>query len=351
MNWRGLLSPLAVLYGGIIGLRHLLYDEHLWRSYTPIVPSICVGNIAVGGTGKTPMVEYLVRLLQDRYKVAVLSRGYKRRTHGFILADENATAHTIGDESMQMHTKFPNIMVAVCEDRAHGIKRLERMADRPDVILLDDAYQHRGVSCGLNIVLTAFDNLYVHDHLLPWGNLRDVPYRVTKANIVVVTKCPDSMRPIDKRVADNTLRLATFQHLFFSRMHYEQVDIQGLPLIVTCVAHPEPLIDHIQQIYPEAKALTYADHHMFTACEVDTIIRKAENFMCVVTTEKDYQRMLLTDLPERLGKPIIPLPIYLTVDSEATGSLDEVVLAYVSESINAQTAAGKSKDAGKTRKH
>ena len=335
---------MAVLYGGIIGLRHLLYDDHLWRSYTPSIPTICVGNIAVGGTGKTPMVEYLIRLLQDKYKVAVLSRGYKRRTHGFILADENATARTIGDEPMQIHRKFPKVMVAVCEDRAHGIKRLERMADSPDVVLLDDAYQHRGITCGLTIVLTAFNNLYVHDHLLPWGNLRDVPYRVSKANIVVVTKCPNTIRPIDKRVVDNTLRLSTFQHLFFSRMQYEPVEIPGLPLIVTCVAHPEYMVERIQQVYPQAEAIAYADHHTFTARDIENIISKAKNFMCVVTTEKDYQRILLTDLPERLDKPIIPLPIRLTVDNEATGSMDDVVLAYVRESINARSVSGKGKN-------
>ena len=337
MNRRGLLSPFAVLYGAVIGIRHLLYDEHLLRSYTPTIPTICVGNIAVGGTGKTPMVEYLIRLLQDEYKVAVLSRGYKRKTHGFILADENATARTIGDEPMQIHSKFPNIMVAVCEDRVHGIKRLQKMTNRPDVVLLDDAYQHRSIRCGLTIVLTAFNNLYVHDHLLPWGSLRDVPFRVSKANIVVVTKCPDSLQPIDKRVVDNTLRLATFQHLFFSRVQYEPIDIPGLPLIVTCVAHPEHLIDHVRQIYPQAEALSYPDHHAFTAADIETIIRKAKDFMCVITTEKDYQRMLLTDLPERLDKPIIPLAIRFTVDNEATGSIDDVILAYVRQSIATTT--------------
>lgn len=341
MNWRPLLAPLAVLYGGVISIRHLLFDEHLWRSYTPAIPTICVGNVAVGGTGKTPMVEFLVRLLKNRYKVAVLSRGYKRKTRGFILADDAATALTIGDEPMQLHSKFPDIMVAVCEDRVHGIKHLERMDDRPDVVLLDDAFQHRRIACGLNIMLTAFDNLYVYDHMLPWGTLRDVPLRASKANVVVVTKCPDTMQPIQKRVVDNTLKLATFQHLFFSRMHYEPVDLPGLPLVVTCVAHPEPLIDHMKHLYPETEVIIYADHHMFSSGDVETIIRKAENFMCVVTTEKDYQRMQLTDLPARLGKPIIPMPIRFSVDSEATGSLDEVVLTYVGESIAAQNASGK----------
>ena len=167
-KWRWLAAPLAVLYGGVITLRHLLYDEHVLPKYTPRIPTICIGNLAVGGTGKTPMVEYLIRLLQKHgYKVGVLSRGYKRRTHGFQIADAQSTADTIGDEPMQIHSKFPDVLVAVCEERMIGIRRIQNIPSPPDVVLLDDAYQHRSIVCGLNILLTAYDNLYVHDHLLP----------------------------------------------------------------------------------------------------------------------------------------------------------------------------------------
>ncbi len=336
MSWRWILSPLAGLYGGAIALRHLLFDEHILPTYEPRIPTICVGNIAVGGTGKTPMVEYLIRLLRRHgYRVGVLSRGYRRTTRGFLFATAAATADTIGDEPMQIHRKFPDVLVAVCEDRVRGIKHIQNMHTPPDVVLLDDAYQHRHISCGLTILLTAYDRLYVHDHLLPWGSLRDIPYRASKANIVVVTKCPPTMRPIDKRVVDSSLRLATFQHLYFSRVQYAPVPIQGVPLLLTSIARPEYLIEHLRSIEPQTELLTYPDHHRFTPMDITTILERAEHCDCIVTTEKDMQRLAQTDLASRYTKPILPLPIELTVDAEAS-SLDSDVLAYVSESIHKQ---------------
>jgi tetraacyldisaccharide 4'-kinase len=274
------------LYGGAIALRHLLFDEHILPKYEPRIPTICVGNLAVGGTGKTPMVEYLIRLLgRHGYKVGVLSRGYRRTTHGFLLATAAATAETIGDEPMQIHQKFPDVLVAVCEDRVKGIKHIQNLSTPPDVVLLDDAYQHRHISCGLTILLTAYDRLYVHDHLLPWGSLRDIPYRASKANIVVVTKCPPTMHPIDKRVVDSSLKLATFQHLYFSRVQYAPVQIKGIPLLLTSIARPEYLIDHVRGIEPQTEVLTYSDHHRFTPMDVNTILERAERYDCIVTTD------------------------------------------------------------------
>lgn len=331
---RSLAAPLAVLYGGVIALRHMLFDEHVLPKYEPQIPTICVGNLAVGGTGKTPMVEYLIRLLQRHgFKVGVLSRGYKRKTRGFIIATASATAETIGDEPMQIHRKFPDVLTVVCEDRVSAVKRIQKMRTPPDVLLLDDAYQHRFISCGLNILLTAYDRLYVYDHLLPWGTLRDLPYRAMKSNIVVVTKCPESLRPIDKRVVDNTLRLASFQHLYFSKMIYEDVPVQGVPLLLTCIARPEYLIDHVRAMYPQAHVLTYPDHFSFKHGDINTILHHAEQCDCILTTEKDMQRILLTDLMERYAKPVIELPVHMTIDVE-TVSFDEDVLSYVRESIH-----------------
>lgn len=334
MNWRNLTAPLAVLYGGVISFRHLLFDEHLLPQYTPRIPTICVGNLAVGGTGKTPMVEYLIRLLQSHgYKVGVLSRGYRRKTRGFLFATASATADTIGDEAMQIHRKFPDVLVAVCEERVTGIKHIQRMHNPPDVVLLDDAYQHRSIVCGLNILLTAYDRLYVYDHLLPWGTLRDVPYRATKAEILVVTKCPDTMRPIDKRVVDSSLRPATFQHLYFSHMHYDDVPVPGVPLVLACIARPEYMISHVRALHPQAEVLTFPDHHRFTAADISTILQRAERCDCILTTEKDMQRIRQTDIIERYGKPVIPLPVHITVQVEAH-SLDDDVLSYVRESLH-----------------
>lgn len=336
MSWRWLANPLAVLYGGVIALRHLLYDEHLLPKYEPSIPTICVGNLAVGGTGKTPMVEYLIRLLQAKgYLVGVLSRGYKRRTHGFMIASSGSTADTIGDEAMQIHRKFPNVLVIVCEDRVSAIKRIQKMPEHPDVILLDDAFQHRAIQCGMNILLTAYDRLYVHDHLLPRGSLRDLPYRATKANIVVVTKCPDTIRPIDKRVVDSSLRLATFQHLYFSYMKYADVPIEGVPLVLTSIARPEYMIEHVRAIQPQAEVLTYPDHHRFTSGDVKTILQRAERCDCILTTEKDMQRIVQTDLIESYSRPVIAMPINITIDTEAS-SFDDDVLTYVRESLHKQ---------------
>lgn len=332
-NRRWWAAPLAALYGAGIAIRHLLYDEHVLRTYSPHIPTICVGNLAVGGTGKTPMVEYLIRLLQRQgYSVGVLSRGYKRQTKGLLLAADNATADSIGDEPMQIHRKFPDVLVAVCESRVKAIKLIEQMPNRPDVIILDDAYQHRSLRCGLTILLTAFDRLYVHDHLLPWGTLRDIPYRATKANIVVVTKCPESLLPIDKRVADSSLKLATFQRLYFSRVHYGEIKLAGIPLLITGIATPEYVIEHIRSIEPRTLVITFADHHRFTPGDVEDILQRAEQCGCIITTEKDMERIRQTDLLERCCKPVIELPIHVSVDKEAH-SFDEDVLTYVRESM------------------
>lgn len=331
-NW--IAAPLAALYGGAIALRHLLFDEHILPTYEPQIPTICVGNLAMGGTGKTPMVEYLIRLLQSHnYSVGVLMRGYKRRTKGLLFATDSSTVDTIGDEAMQLHTKFPNVLVTVCESRVKGIKTIQSMHQHPDVILLDDAYQHRHIQCGLTILLTAFDRLYVHDHLIPWGTLRDLPYRAAKANIVVVTKCPETLRPIDKRVADNSLRLASFQHLYFSRTHYEDIQLPGRPLLLTGIAHPDYMIEHVRSLNPQTQVMTYPDHYRFSQQDINTILQRAEDCDCIVTTEKDMQRLVKTDLLQCFAKPVIALPITISVDKEAH-SFDDDVLAYVRERIH-----------------
>ena len=171
-----LTIPASWLYGLGVAIRHALYDQHILPSFSAEVPTICVGNIAVGGTGKTPMTAYLVQLLLDHgYKPAVLSRGYKRSTRGFVMADANATAMTIGDEAMQMYERFPNVPIAVCEQRVRGVKQLQRQVEHLDAIILDDAMQHRALRCGYTILLTPYDRLYIEDHLLPYGTLRDLP--------------------------------------------------------------------------------------------------------------------------------------------------------------------------------
>lgn len=235
------------MYGLVVWIRNLLYDDHILHSTKVAIPTIGVGNLAVGGTGKTPMTEYLVSLLSKRYKVAVLSRGYGRTTKGFRLANAQDTAYTIGDEPMQIYTHFPNIPVAVCADRVKGVKRLQHLFPDLQCVILDDAYQHRPLRCGCYILLTPYDRLYVHDHMLPWGKLRDVPSQSIRANVVVVTKCPEKMLPIDRRVVANALQLPSYQQLVFSRIVYRPLVLPGTPLLLTGIANPQPILTYLRE--------------------------------------------------------------------------------------------------------
>ena len=276
------------------------------------------------------MAEYLISLLSPNYKVALLSRGYGRKTKGFRLANEQDTAQTIGDEPMQIHCRFPNIPVAVCADRVKGVKRLQQLFPDLQCVILDDAYQHRKLRCGFYILLTPFDRLYTNDHLLPWGRLRDLPNQCHRANVVVVTKCPPKMQPIDRRIVSNTLQLASYQHLFYSSISYKPYDIQHTPLLITGIANPMPLLTHLQQQFPDTELLAFPDHHTFNKQDINRILTIAEKYQCVVTTEKDYMRMQQTPLINALEDKLHVLAIQtnLGIDKEA---FDRQILLYVSE--------------------
>ena len=331
---KALSIPLSGLYTLGVGIRHMLYDQHLLPAFSVSVPTICVGNLAVGGTGKTPMVEYIVRLLlANGFHPAVLSRGYKRKTRGFLMVDDRATALTIGDEAMQMHRYFPEVPIAVCEHRIIGIHQLQRQVDKLDVVVLDDAFQHRRLKCGLNVLLTPYDRLYIDDHMLPWGTLRDLPHRALKADAVVVTKCPDSIRPIDMRVVDNRLHLPTYQQLYFTGLQYAPMEQEGIPLVLCGIAQPKYMMDHVQQLYPKAELMAFPDHHDYADKDVDAIMARAKYFDFVLTTEKDLQRLRLTSLVERLAaeqKRLIALPVQVRFLPDSA-AFDRQILHYVSE--------------------
>ena len=332
-----LLIPFSWLYALVLKIRHGLFDKHLLPSHRVDIPTICVGNIAVGGTGKTPMTAYIVHLLQTHgYHPAILSRGYKRKTRGFVMADANATVDSIGDEMMQLHQAFPDIPKAVCESRVYGIRQLVRHVPGLDVIVLDDAMQHRALRCGLTILLTPYDRLYIDDHLLPWGTLRDLPSRALAADMVVVTKCPDTMQPIDMRVIDNKLHLPTFQHLHFTGISYAPIKQQGTPLVLCGIAQPHYLMDYLLRLYPHAELLAFPDHHRYTAKDIETIVEKARHFDFVLTTEKDMQRLQTTDLIQQLttnDKQLIALPIrtrFFTPQEQ----FDKQIVDFVRENRN-----------------
>ena len=329
-----LYIPLSWLYRLVIAVRHMLFDQHVLPSFSVDVPTICVGNLAVGGTGKTPMTAYLVQLLlANGYKPAILSRGYKRATRGFVMADSASTVESIGDEAMQLHRAFPEVPVAVCESRVRGVHQLQRQLKELDVVVLDDAMQHRSIRCGLTILLTPYDKLYIDDHMLPWGMLRDIPSRALKADAVVVTKCPDGMRPIDMRVVDNRLHLPSFQTLHFTGLTYAPMEQEGIPLVLCGIAHPHYMMDYVLAHYPQAQLMAFPDHYHYLPKDIDAIMERAKHFDFVLTTEKDIQRLRTTTLVDRLqaeGKRLIALPIRVHFCSPQE-NFDRQVLTYVRE--------------------
>lgn len=328
-----LLTPFAWLYGAAVGLRNLLYDEGVLHTTTVRVPTICVGNLAVGGTGKTPHVEYIVRLLQGKgYHVAVLSRGYRRQTKGFVLATSASTASEIGDEPMQIHTKYPYLIVAVCENRVRGVRELMKMHPEVQCVVLDDAFQHRAIQCGLNILLTAADRLYTMDTFLPAGRLRDSRSQALRADMIVVSKCPKEMRPIDCRVVESCLRPAAYQRLFFSQMVYDSIPLPGKALVLAGIAHPEPLLDYVRQTQPDSDLMAFGDHHFFTKDDVARLRECAKQYTCVVTTEKDYARLRETELAAEWGDKLIVMPIRAEI-RESAELFDQLILRYVSETL------------------
>ena len=293
---RFLLLPFAILYGLGVRLRHFLYDRGWLSSKRYPFPILCVGNLAVGGTGKTPMVEYLVRLLGQE-QVAILSRGYRRKTRGFILADDSATAMTLGDEPYQYHRKFPRATVTVCESRQEGI---ERLLENPHFkyIILDDAFQHRKVQAGTNLLLTSYDKLYTQDFLLPVGSLRDIRSRARKAQIIIVTKCPELTQAEQEQIIQQLKPLPSqkvyFTSIAYSDRVYSHEDSQALKdfiatpfTLVTGIANPTPLVDFLEKQGASFEHLAYSDHHHFSNRELELLRQKGR----ILTTEKDYVRL------------------------------------------------------------
>lgn len=312
-----LLFPFAFLYGTAVKVRNYLYDNEIIQSVEFNFPVICIGNISLGGTGKSPMVEYLLRLLMHRYKTATLSRGYKRKTRGYILADDKTTALDIGDEPMQFHIKFPEVTVAVGEERAIAIPQL--LFDRPgtDVIILDDALQHRAVKAGFNILLTDYNNLFTRDIFLPTGDLRDSRSSYKRANIIVVTKCSDSFSAEQKHEIAAEIKPAAGQHLFFTGIRYgapyhiisrgiKRMSKETEVLLACGIANPTPLKQHIQESCASYEAIYYRDHYIFTIDDLKDIRHRFEKIAAqdkmIIVTEKDAVRLVkfaaaLKDMP------------------------------------------------------
>ena len=297
---RKLLFPFAILYGVITSIRNFLFDKGILKSYSFDLPIIAVGNLSVGGTGKTPQIEYLIRLLSDKYKVATLSRGYKRESKGFILAQTNATAKILGDEPYQFFEKFKNIQVAVDADRKNGIEQLLAQKDKPDVILLDDAFQHRKVKAGFYILLTSYGELFSDDFILPTGNLRESRSGAKRANVVIVTKCPSVLSFEQQNDIRKRLKLSNNQDLYFTFIEYDdfvfggnqKIDVSQIEknpkALVAGIAKPQPFFDYLQNEMDVC--LTFPDHHNFNDKDILEIKKLAKNNK-IITTEKDFVRL------------------------------------------------------------
>lgn len=349
------LIPISRLYGAAINFRNFLFDKQLLlRSSHFDIPIICVGNLAVGGTGKTPHIEYLIRLLQKDYNVAVLSRGYKRQSKGFVLASSHTSAQEIGDEPFQIMKKFPHIRVAVDANRCRGIDFLMKLKDPAvDVILLDDAFQHRYVAAGLNILLTSSERPFYKDELLPAGRLRESIIGKDRAQMVVVTKCPDDIKPIDYNVISKGVNLLPFQKLFFSRFCYGKLyalfsnnKIKTMSLtdltedtsvmLITGIANPESLINKLHEQVMDIVPLNFSDHHNFTTADVKYINMRYDKLphgnRIIITTEKDAARLRFhPDMSEAVKKGLFVLPIKVDILQDKKESLNQIILDYVRE--------------------
>lgn len=280
-----------------MSIRNFLYDKGIFKSYSFNIPIIVVGNLSVGGTGKTPQTEYLIRRLSKEFKVAVLSRGYRRKTKGYILANSSSTADTIGDEPFQIFQKFPQIDLAVDSDRRNGIENLIKQ-NKPDVIILDDAFQHRRVKAGFYILLTAFDDLYFNDLVLPAGNLRESKKGAERADVIIVTKCPNNLSDI----AQNNIKkkIGINKPIYFSKIGYADsvigregeistIEIKKTEkLLLAGIAKPKPFFEYLQT--GKDVEMKFKDHHHFTDEEIERIQTLANNKI-IVTTEKDYVRL------------------------------------------------------------
>ena len=364
------LLPFSWLYGFGVGFRNMLFEMGILKSRSYTVPVISVGNITVGGTGKTPHVEYLIRLLKDKVNVAVLSRGYKRKSHGFVLADAETPMKMIGDEPYQMKQKFPDITVAVDSKRTRGIDHLigGEAGKDIDVVLLDDAFHHRYVKPGINILLVDYHRLIIYDELLPAGRLREPVKSKDRADIVIITKCPWNLKPMEFRVITKAMKLYPYQQLFFSTHEYE-MPIAVFPeeqgklgasetldslaslkdknvLLLTGIGSPEQMKHDMEQMTDHVTPLTFSDHHDFKQKDIVAIneaFAALPEPKVIITTEKDATRLaVLEELSSEVKQHLYKLPIYIQIMQDQEELFNQAILGYVRKnSKNSILAKGK----------
>lgn len=339
-----LLYPLSLLYGLVVWLRNKVYDKGIYNSIQFSVPVISVGNLSAGGTGKTPHIEYLIQLLQYQYKVATMSRGYRRKTSGFRLASEEDTSETIGDEPMQFFKKFPEAYVTVCADRMAGIPELISLRPDTEVVLLDDAFQHRSVKPGLNILLTDYYKPFYKDYILPFGRLREGRSGYVRADVIVVTKCPENLSPNEKKEIIEQIKPLSHQSIFFSKIVYKELyDFYSrqpvtLPenahlVAVSGIARPQPMLDYLRSKAKFVHLLQYPDHHYFSLSDLEEMKATYDGWdetnKALAVSEKDAARLTLHR--EKLASwqiPVYVLPIQVSF-LEKEEAFNNQILAYI----------------------
>lgn len=347
-----MLYPFSVLYGVITWLRYRLYDQGLLTEIEFDIPTIAVGNLSVGGTGKTPHVEYLIRLLQDEFYVATLSRGYNRATEGYLFAGEHATARTIGDEPMQFYLNFPDIAVGVGERRALALPQLLMDAPDTEVVLLDDAFQHRSVKPGLNLMITEYQRLFTRDHIVPFGRLRESRRGYRRADCIIVSKCPADLSVAEKRRITREISPLSHQKLFFTTLGYgrcydfmtgetEHI-LPGTGIIAACgIANPDPLLAYLLGRTDEVKLLRFPDHYYFSTNDLykmrDALSQVTAAYKMIVTTEKDAVRLrLLEDQVREMKLPVFVIPLRVSFLFQQGPEFNEYIKDYVNHARSVQ---------------
>ncbi|MDR0660025.1 MAG: tetraacyldisaccharide 4'-kinase [Prevotellaceae bacterium] len=326
-----MLKPFKILvsflYWLVVAIRNKLYDWGIFKSKEFAMTVIVLGNITVGGTGKTPHTEMLVKTLSQEFCLAVLSRGYKRKTRGFHYVKPTSTVTEVGDEPLQMKRKFPDVTFAVEADRVKGIERLKKDIGELDVVLLDDAFQHRKLKPSLSIVLIDYNRPLHEDRMLPWGRLRDTRSQLKRADVVVITKCPHNLKPLEMKLLEKDTRLRPYQRLYLSAFRYgkpqplfpsESIALPDAPsftsvLALTGIATPAPFVEHLSQMIKKVEPLEFADHHSFTKKDIERIVQLAKNHDAVFTTEKDAMRLQELSLPEELKQRLFYIPIEVEI--------------------------------------
>jgi len=343
------LFPLSLLYGFIIFCRNVFYDSHVFPSVKFQIPVISIGNITVGGTGKTPHAEYVIRLLKDDFRVAYLSRGYKRKTTGFVLAGKDASAKLIGDEPYQIRRKFPDVLVAVDNNRVHGIHQLLNQVPDLDIVILDDAFQHRSVTPGLNILLIDAGKPIHTDYMLPYGLLRESASEKKRADLIICTKIPENFSEQDQQLIDKHIKVAPHQQLFFTRIQYGQpipvfaqsnvtkhrtFNQRGVQVVLVAgIANPTPLVKKLSETYETVIPMIYPDHYSYSQQDLDHIFSRFQHMngdeKAILTTEKDASRLADFYSTIKMPEAWFYIPIEITFLPDQSNTFNNYIFNYV----------------------